>query len=169
MPALELTPTPDGNRLPIEPRLRMGRCRSGSTRNKADYVPLRRSSAVETRIKLIAFYLPQFHPIPENDAWWGKGFTEWTSVTRGKPQFEGHYQPHLPGELGFYDLRLPEIQQRQIELARLFGLHGFCYYHYWFRKDAASATAGAAAGAPGLNSVLSLLGERKLDAALGWV
>jgi hypothetical protein len=111
-------------------------------------------------VRVIAFFLPQYHPIPENDSYWGKGFTEWSNVVKARPLFKGHDQPFLPSDLGFYDLRVPEVREQQAALARQAGIEGFCYWHYWFGN-----------GKRALETILeqvSVTGKPDFPFCLGW-
>lgn len=127
----DLVPSGPSGQLPTGERVHRPYVRSDE--RAIGYVPYRKEPLPDPLpATLVAFYLPQFHTIPENDEWWGKGFTEWRNVTRALPQFEGHHQPKLPGDLGFYDLRNPEVMREQARLAREYGISAFCFYFYWF-------------------------------------
>ena len=118
--------------LSTEAGLRMALCTELHVAEADSWRRYRRSAPRNRRARVIPFYLPQFHATPENDAWWGKGFTEWTNVTAARPVYLGHNQPNLPSDLGFYDLRLDAVRQEQMDLASAHGIDGFMYYHYWF-------------------------------------
>ena len=89
---------------------------------------------MERKARIISFYLPQFHPVEVNDKYWGKGFTEWTNVAKAKPIYKNQYQPQIPADLGFYDLRIPEVRELQAKMAAECGVEGFCYWYYWFGR-----------------------------------